>query len=132
MLKFLEDSEAAKVSTRDLKERASFPNESNVNTVRSAKQARNEKNNKTIRDLQTWRERGRLHKCGEVSGTIQRLRSAGETLLGAQVGSGTFERKTRSYGRSDGEQERHAEDSSGKCQEKIFEEFKEMEEQRAK
>ena len=39
---------------------------------------------------------------------------AGESLPDAQEGSVSFERKTRSYGISDGEQEGHAEDSTRK------------------
>ena len=46
MLKYLEDSEALKVSTRDLKEQVLSPNESSVSTVRIARQARSEKSKK--------------------------------------------------------------------------------------
>ena len=53
MLKYLEDSEVTKVSTRELKERILSPNESNVNIMRIAKQARNEKGKKTVCDPQT-------------------------------------------------------------------------------
>ena len=42
MVKFLEDSEAAKVSIRELEEQILPPNESRINVVRIARQARNE------------------------------------------------------------------------------------------
>ena len=41
MLKFLEDSEVAKVSIRELEEQVLSPNESRINIVRIARQARN-------------------------------------------------------------------------------------------
>ena len=43
LLKFFEDSEAAKVSIRELEEQVLFPNESRINTVRIARQARNDR-----------------------------------------------------------------------------------------
>ena len=43
MVKFLEDSDVAKVSMRELEEQVLSPNESRVNIVRIARQARNEK-----------------------------------------------------------------------------------------
>ena len=43
MLKYLEDSEAAKVSIRELEEQVLSPNESRMKTVRIARQARNDK-----------------------------------------------------------------------------------------
>ena len=46
MLKFLEDRECTKVSTRELEEQLLSPNESRVNVVRTARQARNEKKEK--------------------------------------------------------------------------------------
>ena len=46
MLKYLEDSEVLKVSTRELKEQVLSPDESSVGIVRIAKQSRNEKNKK--------------------------------------------------------------------------------------
>ena len=46
MLKYLEDSEALKVSTRELKEQVLSPNASSVSTVRIAWQARSEKSKK--------------------------------------------------------------------------------------
>ena len=42
MLKYLEDSEALKVSTRERKEHVLSPDESNVRKVRIARQARSE------------------------------------------------------------------------------------------
>ena len=42
MLKCLEDSEVTKVSTRELVEQVLSPNESRINIVRIARQARNE------------------------------------------------------------------------------------------
>ena len=46
MLKFLKDSEGAKVSTRELEELVLFPNESRINIVRIARQGRNDKRKK--------------------------------------------------------------------------------------
>ena len=46
MLKYLEDSEALKVSTRELKEQVLSPNESSAGIVRIARQARSEKSKK--------------------------------------------------------------------------------------
>ena len=91
----LEDSEVTKVSTRELKERAQSPNESSVNIVRMARQARYEKGNKLIAIFR--------QEDNEVVRTIERLGTAGEALPGAQGGSGAFQRRTRSSGRSDGE-----------------------------
>ena len=45
-LKYLEDSEALKVSTWELKEQVLSPDESSVRKVRIARQARNEKGTK--------------------------------------------------------------------------------------
>ena len=49
MLKYLEDSEALKVSTRELKEQVLSPDELSVNIVRISKQARSEKSKKLSR-----------------------------------------------------------------------------------
>ena len=57
MLKFLEDGEVAKVSTRELEEQVSSPNESRINIVRIARQARNEKRKNALH-FQTRRKRG--------------------------------------------------------------------------
>ena len=46
MLKYLEDSEVMKVSTRELKDQVLSPDESTVNIVRIARQARSEKEKK--------------------------------------------------------------------------------------
>ena len=46
MLKYLEDSEAAQVSRRELEEQVLSPNESRINIVRIARQARNDKRKK--------------------------------------------------------------------------------------
>ena len=46
MLKYLEDSEVMKVSTRELKEQVLSPDESSVNEVRIARQARGENSKK--------------------------------------------------------------------------------------
>ena len=46
MLKYLEDSEVLKVSTRELKEQVLFPDESSVSFVRIARQARSENSKK--------------------------------------------------------------------------------------
>ena len=54
MLKFWEDSESTKVSTRELQEQLLSPNESRVNVVRIARQARNEKKEKLF---QIFRQR---------------------------------------------------------------------------
>ena len=48
MLKYLEDSEVMNVSTRELKEQVLSPDESNVNTVRIARQARSETRKKLL------------------------------------------------------------------------------------
>ena len=56
---------------------------------------------------------------------------AGDALPDAQGGSEALGRKTSSSGRSDGEQERDMQkEAPEKYQEKIFEEFKELEEQK--
>ena len=49
MLKYLEDSEVMKVSTRELKEQVLAPDESSVNMVRIARQARSEKGRSCFR-----------------------------------------------------------------------------------
>ena len=46
ILKYLEDSEALKVSTRELKEQVLSPDESSVSTVRVPRQARSEQGKK--------------------------------------------------------------------------------------
>ena len=46
MLKYLEDSEVLKVSTRELKQQVLSPDKSSVSTVRIARQARSEKSEK--------------------------------------------------------------------------------------
>ena len=45
-MKYLEDTEALKVSTREVKEHVLSPDESNVNKVRIARQARSENSKK--------------------------------------------------------------------------------------
>ena len=44
---YLEDSEITKVSTKELEEQGLSPNEPRINVVRIARQARNEKKEKT-------------------------------------------------------------------------------------
>ena len=46
MLRYLEDSEALKVGTRELKEQVLSPNETSVSMVRIARQSRSEKSEK--------------------------------------------------------------------------------------
>ena len=48
MLKYLEDSEGLKVSTRELKEQVLFPKKSSVSMVRIARLARSEKSKKLL------------------------------------------------------------------------------------
>ena len=58
MFKFWEDSESTNVSTMDLEELLS-PNESRVNVVRIARQARNEKKEQLFQNYRQ-RESGRM------------------------------------------------------------------------
>ena len=57
---------------------------------------------------------------------------AGESTSVLQGGCGTSMSKTRSLEISGGEQEGHAETAPEDCQRKMYEELKELEEQRAK
>ena len=66
MLKYLEDREALKVSTRELKEQVLSPDESSVSTVRIVRQARSEKSKKVVRDFQTRSKRGPHRQYGEM------------------------------------------------------------------
>ena len=100
MLKYLEDSEVTKVSTRELEEQVLSPHESRINSVRIARQARNEKRKSCFRFSEE-----------EKSKSSSLVRRDGMNN-DAQGGSGAFTRKTRSSDRSDGEQEGRAEDST--------------------
>ena len=130
MQNYLEDSEALQVSTRELKGQVLSSDESSVGTVRIVRQARSEKSKKVVSDLQTRSERGPHFQYGEMGGAIDGPDRAGEVLPGGQGGSGTFKRKTRSLGYSDGGQDEHAEGSIGRRQ--IFHELRELEEQKTK
>ena len=55
MLKYLEDGEVAKVSIRELEEQVSSPNESRINIVRIARQAKKD-SRKIVSDGQTRRK----------------------------------------------------------------------------
>ena len=58
ILKYFENSEVIKGSTRELKGQILSPDESSVNMVRIARQARNVKKPKVVSDFQTRSERG--------------------------------------------------------------------------
>ena len=64
--------------------------------------------------------------------TTERICGAGKALSGPDAGGETTKRKTRSTDLHGGEQEGHAERSTKKVAREGFEEFKELEEQRAK
>ena len=69
IIKFWEDSESTKVSTRDLEEQLLSPNESRANVVRIARQARNERKQKL---LQIFRQReGEVLIAGEARWDVQ-------------------------------------------------------------
>ena len=85
--KYLEDSEVMKVSTRELKEQVLSPDEPSVDIVRIGRQA------------------------SEMEGATKRVGGAGEAM------EHLSERKTRSFGCSDGGQDEHAEDSTRRLSE---------------
>ena len=66
MLKYLEDSEALKVSTRELKEQVLSPNEPRVRIVRIA-----EKQNAVPDFQETRSERDRSRQYGEMEGAFE-------------------------------------------------------------
>ena len=77
MLKYLEGSEALKVSTRELKEQVLSPNEPSVTIVRIARQAR-----RIFQQTRSERDPGRLY--GEMRGTLQNAEFIGEGMPGTQ------------------------------------------------
>ena len=90
MLKYLEDSEVLKVSTRELKEQVLSPDES------CALRGRREVEKQTVvPGFQTRSKRGPLCQYGLVGGASANVGGAGETLPGTQGRSGAFKRKTK-------------------------------------
>ena len=85
MLKYLEDSEALKVSTREMKEQLLSLNEPSVKIVRIARQARREKSKKHVPDVQQTRsERDPSRKYGEMGGAFETGDCVGEVMPGTQ------------------------------------------------
>ena len=79
MLKYLEDSEALKVSTRELKEQVLSPIEPRVRIVRIAEKQ------KAVPDFQQTRsERDRSRQYGEMEGAFAKVGCAGEGMPGTQ------------------------------------------------
>ena len=121
MLKYSEDSEAFKVRSRDLKKQVLSPNEPSVNMVRFARQARSEKIKKMFQIFQTWRERDPSRQyfkmlvvlereCLEHREEVEHVNERQEVLTVLMEGKIALE----------------------KYQEKIFEDLKELEEQKTR
>ena len=103
MLKYLEDCEAMKVSTGELKEQVLSPDESNVRKcmLRGSREVREAKS--------CFRFSDKARKALREE-QLKGLGGAGEALPGAQGGGVAFTRETKSYDCSDGGQDEHAED----------------------
>ena len=97
MLKYLEDSEALKVSTRELKEQVLSPNEPSVNIVRVARQARSEKKQRKL--FQIFSRQGAneiLVACmARWEEHLRNVNRAGEGMPETQGRSSVLERETR-------------------------------------
>ena len=79
MLKYLEDSEALKVSTRELEEHVLSPNEPSVDIARS------EESKKAVPDFQQTRiERDPCRSYGEIEGAYENVDCVGEGTPGTQ------------------------------------------------
>ena len=131
MLKYLEDSEALKVSTRELREQVLSPNEPSVNIVRIARQARSEKHKKLfqifsrqgakeipVASVARWEEYLRMLKvlqreCLQLSEAIENLSEKPELLANLIEGKMSLQKV-----------------ASVKFQEKIFQELKDPRKQK--
>ena len=110
MLKYLEDSEASKVSAGELKEEVFSPDESNVMKVRITRQARSENSKKLF---QIFRQGANKFPIASMAIWEEHLKGLVVLERHCQLGgSGAFKRKTRSFGFSDGGQDEHAEGST--------------------
>ena len=82
---YLDESEALKASTKELKEQVLSPNESNVSIVRSARQARSAKRKKLF---QIFSRQGAneilVASCGEMGGAFENVDCAREGMPGSQ------------------------------------------------
>ena len=84
-VKCWEDSQALKVSTRELKEQVLSPDESSVSVVRIARQARSEQGKKLFK----------ISDKEQTRSSSPAWRGAGKALLGIERRSGAFKRETR-------------------------------------
>ena len=85
MLSFLDNSEALKVSTKELKEQILSPNEPSVHKERIARQTRSEKTQEIVPDLQqTKSKRDPSRQCGEMGGALDNVDGSGEGMPGTQ------------------------------------------------
>ena len=79
------NSEALKVSTKELKEQVLSPNEPSVNMERIVRQARSEKHKKSFPDIQRTRStRDPSRQCGEIGGASDNAHDSGAGVLGRQ------------------------------------------------
>ena len=115
MLQYLEDSDITKVSTREVED------QTNQGSMLCASRGKLDmRKEKCVSNFQAWRKRGPHRKKGEMGSTMEGLGRAGEALPNFHGESGVFKRKTRSSGRSGGEQTGHAEDSTRRLSETNF------------
>ena len=133
MLKYLEDSEALKIDTRESKEQVLSPNEPRVRTVRIARQARSEESKKLfqifsrqeVNEIQVasfarWEEHLRMlvvleRECLALREEVEHSNEKQEVLTVLVEAKMSMQKVARE-----------------KYQEKIFEEFKELEEQKTR
>ena len=111
MLSYLDNSEASKVSTKELKEQVLSPNHTSVNIVRIVRQARSEKHNKIVPDLQQTRStRDPSRQYGEVGGASDTAHDSGAgECLDLSDAIKQLSEKQEIVGYSDGEQDESAE-----------------------
>ena len=129
MLNYLEDSEDLKVGLSELKEQLEMPEEAGFSIMQIAQQARDERCEKALRNVQARRE-WRVHRqLGEVGCTMEWIGGAGKALSGLDAGGETAQRKSRNTDWHGGEQEDMQKEAPQKYQGKVFGEFSELEEQ---
>ena len=133
MLNCLDEGEALKASTRELKEQVLSPDESSFSIVRIARQARSEKSKKlfqicsrqganeiVVASMARWEERLRIvvvleRECLALREEVEHLNEKQEVLATLMEGKMNMQRV-----------------APEKYQEKIFEELKDLEEQKTR
>ena len=83
MLSYLDNNEASKISTQELKEQVLSPNEPSVNMERIVRQARSEKHKKLFQIFsRKGAKRDPSRQYGEMGGAFENAESSGAGMPG--------------------------------------------------